>query len=194
MFLWALLPIQLTVAQPQRAVPANAVTALDGTWVSDCLPIGKGGRHGFVTTITFDRGQVEATSQVYARNTCDTRTFKVAYKGRVMRLRNLGDRFSLQHMALSVALTPQDPSVVEMYNRDGGGCGLQGWQIGAAKSVAGRSCGPFSFPKEQATLFDSIWSDGKGHIDFAAFPASWVDRPENVPARPSGHRFRRRPS
>jgi hypothetical protein len=188
---WALLTMHLAIASPEGAVRPGAAAQLDGSWVSDCLPIGQGGRHGYITTIRFDRDRIEARSQVYARNSCDTPTFRVDYEGRVIHLQALGDRTSLRHRALSVTLTPQDPSVVEIYNREGGGCGLRAWQIGAARSVAGRSCGPYSFPTEQSTLFDSIWTDPDGPIRFAAFPIIWIDDPEAVPAQPSENRFRR---
>jgi hypothetical protein len=192
MFTWMLFPAAVGLANLERsATAAAAEVRLGGTWVSECLPIGENGRHGYIATITFARRHVEANVQLFARNTCDTPTLKVEYRGERLRLQSLGNRIALRQRSVSVTLVPQDESVVRIYNRPGGGCGLQDWRINVPKPVAGRDCGPFPFPTEGAALFDSIWVNGDGTISFAAFPVRWIGNADAVPAQPIPHSFRR---
>ena len=187
---WSL-ALAMAVALPGTP-PENPGRQLGGTWVSDCTPIGRDDRHGYIATVNFRGDRLGATIQMYARNTCDTPTFRIDYRGDRLQLERRGDRIAIRQRAVSITLTPQDPSVVLIYNRPGGGCGLDNWQLGIARTVAGRACGPLAFPAERATLFDSIWVTGDGNIHFAALPTRWLDNEAAVPGRPSASRFQRR--
>lgn len=161
-------------------------THLAGDWVSDCQPIGKGGRHGFITRVSFRYDRIRAEAQMFATSNCEAPTFKVTYRGHVKARRAADGSFSFDHTVDTLVLTPQANEVVALYNRDsaGRGCGLTGWKVNVAKSVAGRRCDPFDFATRGTTLYDAAWLEGD-RLRFGAFPLTWAnDTPGERPARP----------
>ena len=64
----------LAVAMPAFANAEDTEPSLSGEWTTDCLPIGKNGRHGYVTRIRIAEGTITATSQIYAKSSCQTPT------------------------------------------------------------------------------------------------------------------------
>lgn len=180
------------VGRPPEPIPA---TGLTGKWESDCLPIGRGGRHGFVTRIRIDGDRIDAQSQVYTTSNCQTQTFKLTYNGEIVQRQTDDGKVLFQHRVQSITLTPQAEAVVVQYNREDGerhGCGLNGWQINVAKSVAGESCAPFSFAAEQTILHDVAWIDGDNHLRFGAFPMLWTNSSsDRTPAHPLENLYHR---
>lgn len=190
MVLFALAGIILAAGVSPSA-PVGAITP-NGNWVSDCQPIGKGGRHGLVTRITIHGGHIEARAQMYATNECQTATFYLTYRGDVTSRRGRDGSIEFDQTVQSITLTPQAADVVSQYNLNGEhGCGLKGWQLNAEKSVAGESCEPFSFPSEGTLLYDAIWIDGYG-LRFGAFPMIWMNTSaDKRPKQPLPVRYHR---
>lgn len=153
-------------------VPVKAA-GLEGHWASDCQPIGKNGRHGVAIQITIKGERMRAEAQMYATNACQTPTFKLSYRGSIVFQRLADGSIVFDHMVRSIILTPQASDVVIQYNMEGDhGCGLQGWKINVQKSVAGKTCYPFSFPIEGTTLHDVAWLNGDA-LRLGAFPILW---------------------
>lgn len=148
--------------------------ALTGEWTTDCLPIGKNGRHGYVTRVRVDGGEIRATSQIFAKSSCETPTVLVNYVGTLSDISSEGDHVDFSHRVELLSFTPNHEDVVTQYNRDpdGAGCGLTGWKLGVEVSVAGRRCAPFSFAGESVTLYDRAWIDGNA-LRFGNFPSVW---------------------
>lgn len=163
--------------------PQPRLSSVMGKWISECQPIGKGGRHGIVTRVTLTDGQVEAETQMFATRECKAPVLKVSYRGTATIQQAENGPISIDHTVDQIVLTPQAADVVAQYNLgDDHGCGLDGWQINVAKSVAGRRCDPFVFPLKGTTLFDSAWVGGNT-LRLGAFPMIWtntvVDRRPN---------------
>lgn len=171
-----LFAIALLAATPAPARP------IDGIWETDCMPLGKNGRHGVVTRVTIDGAKMEAVAQVHATPACAMPTFKMFFKGRIDEASDAMPS-ALRLTVQAIDLTPQHRAVVDQYNRndDEGphGCGLSGWQLDQAQSVAGQSCAPFQFAKIGTTLYDAAWVDADGSMRFGAFPMLWSNDAED---------------
>lgn len=159
---------------------------LQGEWTTDCLKIGKNDRHGIVTRITIRGGRMHAVSQIYARSSCQQPTVQVRYEGTLDGGLKDNDSMLFAHTVTSIAMTPNDPAVVEHYNDDpkGTGCGLTGWKENIPFDVDGRTCAAITFAAKGETLFDRAWIDGN-RLRFAAFPVTWSNRsPDDRPQSP----------
>ncbi|MFZ3484015.1 hypothetical protein [Sphingomonas sp. 3-13AW] len=178
----------LGVSPPVRPLPVL------GTWETPCLPIGERGRHGVITRVTLNNRRLQAVSQVYETRACDVPTFKLHFRGTLLSLQAPSGRWLLRHRVRAITLTPQAQAVVAQYNRTDGptsGCGMQGWKLGVARSVAGRRCAPIDFAPVGALLYDGAWIDGEG-LRFGAFPQIWSNRSAALrPDRPLPQSFRR---
>lgn len=156
---------------------------LNGEWTSDCLPIGKNGRHGSVTRVRISNREIVATSQIYAKSSCQTPTVQVNYTGTLSDVSVKEHYSDFTHRVRVITFTPNIDDVVRHYNTasDGAGCGLKDWKTNIPVSVAGRTCTPFSFAGEGVTLYDRAWLDD-GDLRFGSFPFLWsavsaADRP-----------------
>ncbi|MGV1923940.1 hypothetical protein ACQZ6S_01465 [Agrobacterium tumefaciens] len=159
---------------------------LQGEWTTDCLKIGKNDRHGIVTRITIRGGRMHAVSQIYARSSCQQPTVQVRYEGTLDGGLKDNDSMLFAHTVISIAMTPNDPAVVEHYNDDpkGTGCGLTGWKENIPFDVDGRTCAAITFAAKGETLFDRAWIDGN-RLRFAAFPVTWSNHsPDDRPQSP----------
>lgn len=156
---------------------------LAGEWTSDCLPIGKNGRHGSITRVRINDREIVATSQIYAKNSCQTPTVQVNYRGTLSDVSVKEQYINFTHAVRAITFTPNIDDVVRHYNKasDGAGCGLKDWKTNIPVSVAGRTCTPLSFAGEGVTLYDRAWLDD-GDLRFGNFPFLWsavseADRP-----------------
>ena len=187
------MPLMAPVALVAPA-PVPSPRALDGQWVSACVPIGQNGRHGYITHIAIRGHHIRATAQLYATSRCDTPTLRADYAGDLRARRAQGDHIVFEHIVRSVTITPQDQSVVDQYNKrsDGPhGCGLPGWQKNVAMPVAGQSCPPFRFAAVGTRLYDAAWLEA-GTLRFGAFPLDWRnDATAKRPNAPASAPFRR---
>jgi len=57
----------IAIAIPVFACAEDPKSSLSGSWTSDCLPIGKNGRHGYITRISFHADTITTISQIYAK-------------------------------------------------------------------------------------------------------------------------------
>ena len=64
----ALAAIALSAAAGQAAILGDALT---GEWVSDCVPLGRSGRHGLIVRLELSPHKLKVFGQMYARNICD---------------------------------------------------------------------------------------------------------------------------
>lgn len=184
----------LALAVPATAFAQEKPSNLNGEWTTDCLAIGKNDRHGYITRITIEDKEMTATSQIYAKNSCQTPTVQVNFKGELVHEESDGDLARIEYAVRSITTTPNIKDVVDHYNKDTpdqAGCGLKGWEENAALSVAGKTCGPFSFAAEGTHLFDTIWIEGN-QLRFGAFPTVWTNTsPEKAPSKPSETAYHR---
>lgn len=114
-----LLALLLVAGGPARsALPAAgaATAALDGQWVSDCLAMGKGGRHGTIVRLTIARTRIDAVAQTYAHATCDVPTIETRLTARLDRVAASGSRLDAAVVVRDVTLTPEHPDVVAAWN------------------------------------------------------------------------------
>ena len=171
----ALYAIAIAMPVPVNASDANTLPSLTGEWTTDCLPIGKNGRHGYVTKIKFADDMLTATSQLYAKNTCQTPTVQVNYSGELMADESRETYIDFSHKVMKITFTLTADDVTAFYNKDfqTTGCGIADWKTNVAMSVAGRSCGPFSFAEEGTVLYDRAWTEGD-QLRFGNFPSLWT--------------------
>lgn len=154
---------------------AGGTNDLQGTWISDCRPIGRNGRHGVVINVTIKGNRLQARAQMFATKVCDSATFKLDYRAELTTAQISDGSIALNHKVEEIALTPQAQEVVSQYNLEGDhGCGLQDWRLGVKRSVAGATCAPFSFPIKGTTLFDAAWITN-GTLRLGAFPMTWLN-------------------
>ncbi|HEX7849072.1 MAG TPA: hypothetical protein VF485_04985 [Sphingomonas sp.] len=165
-------------AMPNAATAATAATrsAIEGSWQTACQPIGKNGRHGFITRLDIKRGRITASSQIYAHSNCDTPTVRTDYRGRIANMQAGADgTVDFDHRVDAITTTANDQEVVTIYNAGGpgSGCGFGGgWQLGVARSVAGRTCAPWTFPAAGTTLYERGWVSGN-ELRIGSFPGVW---------------------
>ncbi|MBB3911577.1 hypothetical protein [Sphingomonas desiccabilis] len=176
------------------ASPPVQPPPIHGIWETACLPIGENGRHGVVTRVTLTHRRLQAVSQVYETRACDVPTFKLHFRGTLLPVQVDGGRWLLRHHVRAITLTPQAAAVVAQYNRadsPSSGCGMKGWKLGVARSVAGRRCAPIDFAPLGTLLYDAAWTDGE-ELRFGAFPEAWSNRSAGQrPTRPLPQSFRR---
>jgi len=189
------LAISLSVPASSHGDMPAARTGIEGAWQTACLPIGKNGRHGFVTQLKITHGGITASSQVYAHSNCDTPTVRTDYRGAMTKVAPGADGATeFDHKVETITTTPDDPEVVTIYNagNPGSGCGFGGgWQLGVARPVEGRTCAPWTFPAIGTTLYERGWvSDDELRI--GSFPTVWDNTtPEKRPTSPGLLVFRR---
>lgn len=172
---------------PGFAVAQQVNPTLTGEWTTNCLPIGKDGRHGYVSRVKIDNNAITATSQIYAKSSCQTPTVQVNFTGSLIQIRDEDEQIHIEHVVHILTMTPNIKDVVDHYNKqtdDQAGCGLSGWQENIPMSVTGKTCGLFSFSPEGTHLFDSAWIE-KNQLRFGAFPVVWTNTsPEKAPLQP----------
>ncbi len=162
---------------PSLSAAQDGNKSIQGEWTTDCLPIGKNGRHGYVTRITITDNEIKATSQIYAKRQCQTPTVQVNFAGSLIHDQDEGGQVHIEHVVGTLTTTPNIKDVVDHYNKetsDSAGCGLTGWQENVPVSVAGKTCGPFTFAAEGTHLYDSLWVAGN-QLRFGAFPVAWTN-------------------
>jgi hypothetical protein len=182
----------LAGALPAGTAPPTPRSALHGTWKTGCMPIGRNGRHGFITTLTIARGKLVAVSQVYAHANCDTPTVRTSYRATIAAIRENGPTVDLDHVVDAVEMTANAADVVEAYNKPGSGCGFGGgWRLDVPRGIEGRTCAPFTFPAAGTRLYERVWIEGD-KLRLGSFPTVWANTaPERRPTRPGGLAFER---
>ncbi|AJY45286.1 hypothetical protein [Martelella endophytica] len=164
----------------------------EGRYRSDCTPIGKDGRHGFIAEVTITGRSLAASAQNYAHNDCDIPTVRVSYEGTIAEVeQDGGERFDFVQETgpFDYALLSDDITAYYNNNSDTAGCGIDDWQTDVPRNVAGRICAPFSFPAEGTLLKDSLWIHDDG-IAFGYLPTDWSIH-EAYPQGPSVIHFLR---
>jgi len=183
-----ILALSLAVSGAAHGGGPAARSAIDGSWQTGCLPIGKNGRHGFVTRLEIKRGRMTASSQIYAHSTCDTPTVHTEYRGKIVSERSAGEGVTdFDHEVEAITTTADAPDVVTIYNagNSGSGCGLSGgWQLGVARAVDGRTCAPWTFPTAGTRLYERAWIAGD-ELRIGSFPSVWANvAPDKRPTAP----------
>jgi hypothetical protein len=172
------------------AIGAPKPQALEGEWISDCSPTGKGGRHGQIIHLTLTKDRIRAAGQLYASANCDSPTLKGQFWGKLRKVRANKERLELDYEFAGATFTLQRDDVVDHYNTTRG-CGLDKWQANVAKSVSGSRCGPLDLPQPGQKLFESAWLNGD-ELRMGAFPHDTSNRsPANRPSSPKPLIFRR---
>lgn len=174
-----ILTFLLALVLPFSATPLAAKRAprspIEGVWKTDCLPIGKNGRHGFVTRLEVVGKALTATTQIYAHNNCDTATVSTAYRGAIVATVTAADgAIDFDHVVTVITMTADAPDVVATYNAsEASGCGMGGgWKLGVARGVEGRTCAPWSYPVAGTRLYERAWVLGDD-LRIGSFPAVW---------------------
>jgi len=137
------------------ALALLATAALNGQWMSDCLAMGKDGRHGTIVRLTIARTRIDAVAQTYAHPTCDVPTIETRLTARLDRVAVSGSQLDAALIIRDVTLTPEHPDVVTAWNENSQAksCGTQVWRLNTAQSVAGDTCTPgLRFPPCGARL------------------------------------------
>lgn len=185
--LLALTSLLIASIFPSLSVAQDGNQSIRGEWTTDCLPIGKNGRHGYVTRVTVSDNEIKATSQLYATSQCQTPTVQVNFTGSLIHDRDEGGKIHIEHVVRTLTTTPNIKAVVDHYNKetaDGAGCGMTGWQENVPVSVAGKTCGLFTFAAVGTHLYDSAWLEGN-QLRFGAFPVAWTNTSaEKTPSQP----------
>lgn len=175
-------------------VAPPAPPPIAGTWRTGCMPIGRNGRHGMITTLTATAKTLTAVSQVYAHNSCDTPTIRTTFRARITRAAESGGAIDLDQVVDAIEMTVDAPDVITVYNKPGSGCGFGGgWQQGQSRAVDGRNCAPFAFPVRGTRLYERVWID-RDRLRLGSFPIVWANTsPERRPTTPGAMTFERIP-
>jgi hypothetical protein len=192
-FILELLILSVAVPALPNVGMAAARPAIEGSWQTACQPIGKNGRHGFITRLEIKRGKITASSQVYAHNDCDTPTVRTDYRGNIIATRSGNDGVvDFDHEVVAITTTANDPEVVAIYNSSNSGCGFgDGWQLNVPRAVDGRTCAPWTFPAAGTRLYERGWIAGD-ELRIGSFPTVWTNTtPEKRPTSPGLLVFRR---
>lgn len=195
LFVPGILGLSLALAATPYRAEAATRSAIEGSWRTGCLPIGKNGRHGFITRLEIKGRAMVASSQVYAHNTCDTPTVRTDYRGTIADVKNGAEGIvDFDHDVDAITTTADDPEVVTIYNagNPGSGCGLGGgWQLGIARAVDGRTCAPWTFPAAGTRLYERAWIVAD-ELRIGSFPNVWNNTaPDKRPVAPGLLVFRR---
>lgn len=189
----AALAICLLIALPAASHPQpGGRTGIDGRWKTGCVPIGKNGRHGFITTLEISDNSLLAVSQLYAHSDCDTPTVRTHYSGRILASQAHDRAVDVDHVVQSIRMTVDAADVVEAYNKPGEGCGIAGgWRLGTPRSIEGRTCAPWTFPIAGTRLYERMWLTG-GQLRIGSFPIVWTNTaPDRRAAAPGALVFTR---
>ena len=136
---------------PTPAPAANPPSAIEGKWVSECLPLGKNGRHGLIIRVIVSPNDFKASGQMYARNICDAPIIAFEDKAVVEGTEAIPTGWKLRLKLVSATITINDRSVANIYAQ-GKKCGLASWQVDVPVHVDGRTCEPVSYPSKGAML------------------------------------------
>ena len=183
----SLLPLLLVAGTSASAAPLLP----QGHFRTECLPIGKDGRHGLIAEITIEGSDISAAAQSYAHNNCDVPKVRADYRGVITGAKADGDRidFTQQTGAFTYTLLADGVTTYYNVNVDSAGCGIGDWQTGVPRDVAGMTCAPYTFPDVDTRIKDSVWVDDDG-LEFGRMPLVWDSAPDaGYPERPSGMFF-----
>jgi hypothetical protein len=139
--------------QPTRPSP------LLGRWRSDCVPIGKRGRHGAIFALELDgRGRMLATSQMFARRNCVQPTLRIEAVADYEAGAPSGSGVAFDYAFRSFDMTLQRQDVVDIYNSEAfGDCAKREWRAGEPQSVLGGFCPPTRMPRRGALHRDAAF-------------------------------------
>jgi hypothetical protein len=133
------------------APAANPPSAMMGKWVSECLPLGKSGRHGLIITLDVSTNSFRASGQMYGRNICDAPVIAFDDRAIIERAEAKLAWWDLRLKLVGATMTINDKSVANLYAEDKK-CGLASWQVDLPMHVDGRKCEPVSYPSKGAVL------------------------------------------
>jgi hypothetical protein len=119
--------------------------------VSECLPLGKNGRHGLIIRLNVSAGEFQAAGQMYARNICDAPVIAFEDQATIERIQTTAIGWEIRLKLVSATMTINDKNVADLYAK-GKKCGLASWQVGVPMHVDGRTCEPVSYPSKGAIL------------------------------------------
>ena len=192
---WALSALALVFAgSPPLSAAPSPKARIAGMWKTECKPIGKNGRHGFITRLEVKGRALTATTQIYAHNNCDIPTVRTIYRGTMTVVAEGPDgAIDFDHIVKAITMTPDHEEVVTAYNGGGqSGCGYGGgWTLGVARGVEGRYCAPFTFPVAGTKLYERAWVSGN-ELRIGSFPVVWTNiAPDKRPTAPGLMVFRR---
>lgn len=139
--------------QPTRSSP------LVGRWRSDCVPIGKGGRHGAILALELDaRGRMLVTGQMFARRGCVQPTLRIEAVADYELGAPSGSGVAFDYAFRSFEMTLQHQDVVDTYNSEAfGDCAKRAWRAGESQSVLGGLCPPTRMPSRGALHRDAVF-------------------------------------
>jgi len=136
---------------PAPARAADPAPAIKGNWVSDCLPLGKSGRHGLIVRLKLSAGSFTASGQMFAHNSCDTPVIGFSDEAVVERVDGRPGQWDLQLRFESATMTIKDRLVAALYAQRAK-CGSNAWQVDTPVHVEGQTCEPISYPAKGAKL------------------------------------------
>ena len=144
-------------AGPQEQAPRSS--PLLGRWRSDCVPIGKRGRHGAIFALELDgRGRMLVSSQMFARRDCVQPTLRVEAVADYEVGAPSGSGVAFDYAFRSFEMTLQQQDVVNTYNSEAfGGCAKRAWRAGEPQSVLGGFCPPTRMPRRGALHRDAAF-------------------------------------
>ena len=184
---WAF-PAALSALISTPAPAANPVAAIQGNWVSDCLPLGQNGRHGLVIRVTVTSDSFGASGRMFAHNSCDAPVFDFVDHAVLGRAEPISGRWDLHLTLVSATMTIKNKSVADLYAQSSK-CGLATWQVDVPMPVEGRTCEPVSFPPTGTILIakarateDRLTIQDISAL-FGAAPADGIVLPQDVEFR-----------
>ncbi|WP_146208871.1 hypothetical protein [Azospirillum sp. TSO22-1] len=106
----------LTSLLPFRVAHADG-HRLQGHWRTDCLPMGAGGRHGAITTVTFRGDEIRAVLVMHTGAGCELPSVTAEYTGRFRIVGEPEGALAIDHVVSSLTMTVGRADVAEHYNR-----------------------------------------------------------------------------
>lgn len=177
-------------AAPEQA---SGTRSLVGAWRTDCTPIGKGGRHGAVFDLRFDRqGRMVARTRMFAQSDCAVPTLEVAAVAVYQIGARTGDGAAIEFAFERIDMTLAARDVVDVYNsKPFARCAKRAWQVGRAQSILGGFCPPTRMPARGTVHRDAaFFRDDEVAFGFMPLRLEAAQGGE-LPAAPSSVAFRR---
>ncbi len=126
-----------------------------GLYGSDCLNVA--GLSAY-KDLAFEQEQLTQVQTIFSDDACENAAYNFKIKGPYQLDMSRG---ALDYEIELVELTPLTEEIAEAF-RDHHLCGLDDWELGVAKDVAGQDCGEQVLPPKQVKVYDRLMEDAEG--------------------------------
>ena len=161
------------------AVSACTHNKLQGTWKTECTPLG---RHASVSEVVFEGNHFKSNGYLFERKGCAVNTVHAQMNGTY----SIDSKENFNYTPLTFKLSLLKNDVVEHYNKKQI-CGFTDWKINTPKNILGRQgCVGLFPPNKGQEIYDLYQLKTDNELVFAIFPigkgvTNKSKRPKQIP-------------